>query len=336
MAFVITDGRPQFAPVSRYYSTFPQEVTTTASVPVSLPTVEADPRTFQGLVYALNTYAYQRKDNDVVIVVHGHMGDSGPVGLSIPLNERTNLLAVQEAFDDLEEMLNNRLRYQKIGSDDEAKLRGMTQTIRGATVAVRVDAGMLEQVFNVLVMIRYRELCRVEIRACNLGLNRTVLGTLGRLLGCRFISAPNVHMFYVQVNTGRKMTSQGFDQWVKNARGCRVFQNPLDAGDKLAIRVNGKGPFRSTDAATTSTNLNWFVKGFIKKDSIFSANTSFVIEGMDHESTDKPFVLPLESEYAGHIVQLGPLPSLDAWMKGQDPPPPKPSMDPLDIINSSQ
>ena len=319
MAFAITDGRPEFAPVSEYYGFFPQEITKSGACRVALPVISLEPRTFQGLAYALNTYAYQRNDRDAVLVAHGHTDTQrGADGLGLPLNELTTMLATEDAFKDLEQMLNHRSDYQAIGGAAEAKFRTHTQTSQERTAPIQMGAGALEQVFNTLVLVRHREMNRLDIRACNLGLNPTALATLGRLLGVKFISAPNTHMFWVRVHAGTRMTGPGFNQWVRNHPGARVFRNNDNPDEAFGLRVVGTGPSRNTDAATSATSLGWFFRRFVMKETVFSGNAGFVVAGMDHDSHDRPFVLPLESEYRAHIVEVGPLPSLEPWMRGHD------------------
>ena len=327
MAFVTIDGRPDFDYARRYYEMFPREMTKAGNpIPLVLPPLSFDPDTFQALVYCLAMDSSRRKDKDAVVVTHG-LADTNdnPVGLGLPLNELTNVNAEQDIFYDLDRSLNNRMDYKHVAADAEAERRKYPLEYKNRKPApVRIEAGALEAVFNVLVQIRYQELNRVELRACSLGKNPDALKLLGCLLGVKFISAPDSHMFYARINPGTSMTPGGFGQWVSNHRGARVFRNPSDPKDAVGIRILGTGVHRESECATTSKNLNWFFGQFVfRSPGVLGASalaTGFVLEGIDHTSPGKPFVLPLEPEFRGHLVEIGPLPSLEPWLRGHDAP----------------
>jgi hypothetical protein len=308
MAFAISDGDPRFAPVSEYYRIFPQEITKSGSaIAITQPVVTIRPSTFQALVYNMGHNSHNERD--VILIVHGHSEENlRPDGLSVPLNELTNMPTTEQAIGELLNMFEDPSHYEQTAAGAEAAFRTYTLTVHGQEAKIHMKPKTLEQVFNVLAMVRFRELNRVEVRACSLGLNDKALTDLGRLLGAKSISAPNTHMFYCRVNAGTPVSVGRFNQWVRSNPTARVFHEVNNQDNLFALLIRGTSVHRDSDSETTSKNLGWFFERFVMKGASLSSNTRFVIAGMDHQSKDKPFVLPLETEYRDHLVEKRILP----------------------------
>jgi hypothetical protein len=307
-AYAITSADRAFNPIRTYYRIFPQEICKhDLTLSVTLPVISLQRFTFLDVINTMIDNA-SSADRRFLLISHGLM-DAGdfPHGLSIPLTSDTDMKVHEDILSLLEQMMRGTLSE----ADQHRQEDTLIPRDRNGRAQRRMPRGTLARLHARLTVLRNIELNRVEIRACNLGLNTSALSSLGRVLNTDFIGAPNVHMFYGAAGFGQGFRSrQGLDNWHRQHAGARLFER-AGTDEAISIRVNGTGPARTTDAGTNSTDPTWFAEEFIMASGSNYRHTgrtptTVPIAGMDETGTQR-FSLPLEAGYESHLVLEGPL-----------------------------
>jgi hypothetical protein len=239
-----------------------------------------------------------------LIVEHGIENSLKKVWrLSIPLTDKTNMKTRDDLLKELLKFMNN--DSSDTDMEDYEKNHGLKQD--GVKVGA-LPKGSVSRIVGKMKQLRRLKVRWVSFRACALGTNTDFMDTLGQCFGARFISAPDVHMFYSQPLKPNKQAPQThFDAFMKTHGDARVFSD--SGGAQLALQVQGSGPLRNLKGITTATELKWFMDANFDKGHKYPSGNGFFqfqIEGMDTMGLKK-YALPLEPEYVQHIVWRGPL-----------------------------
>ncbi len=323
-AIVLIHGAQVFNFITGYYQMFPQEVSIIGDadnsgytfLSVEVPKKSGRVSTFQGLVDAMIAHAKAGTKN-FVLVCHGLSDKTTdvPNALGLELAPGTQLKATDYFFKLMEDW-----RLKDLSKEAAAKVEGLEHFNVGKN-KVHAPPGVLSRIHAGLTELRKLELHRVEIRACHLGANNDMLRNIGRVLGTDFITAPDVHMFYggpisLHPPFDRPRTDKEFDQFTRKHPRARVFTNSesrpsADVGERFGLDIVGKGPTRTMFAASTSSNLKWFVNKFIMLGNHYPLSflhltrpaPPFVVAGMDLLASEGgSYALPLERGYSRHLV----------------------------------
>src|SRR5207253_1310054 len=113
--------------------------------------------------------------------------------LSIPLADHTNMKTRNDLLKELLKFMNS--DSSDADMEDYEKNHGLKQD--GVKVGA-LPKGTVSRIVGKMKQLRRLKVRWVSIRACALGTNTDFMDTLGQCFGARFISAPDVHMFYSQ------------------------------------------------------------------------------------------------------------------------------------------
>ena len=320
VAFVITNGSDEdfYQHARQYFGMFPRQqvqpgrfLRSTPPVVEIGPDANSTPWSFQSLAYNTMITSIQRgRDKDAVIVCHGSFTGQCNVtlqGLHVPLTDQTQIDTVKAVLDVLEPLLNDPIKSQ-----DTNSLSQMERT-RG------LPSGTLINLFNVLVELRFERLNRAVILACQLGTDTTLLAQFGRCLGCKFISAPDSDVYFGQINvpaaTGpRRFAPTGnVAGWVASRPGARLFQAAGGATGSLGMQMVPVPCSHQANwnFAADSRNLAWFANQFFMPTSLLGGTpppAAYVFPfHVIRDGATLNFLLPGETAYARHLVEVGPL-----------------------------
>ena len=272
---------------------------------VDVPSQDGRFGTFLELIQLLDRYAAQQT---VLVVNHGASdANDYPIGLSLPLISGSPWNPDQYTLG----LLRDFVGKNPSDSDYAAAESGSSmQSAQGQTI--RMAAGTLKPLDTALRSLRAKKLKRVELRACNLGGNSTVMKLLAMVLGVDFIVAPSVHMFYLRLPAAgiRPDTAANFNQWVRNHAPCRTFTDTASSR-RVAIRVNGRHADRTVDIDADDLDVKWFIDNYVCIGSPYVSRPPgrnafvkpFSFSGMDFNHS---FVLAREDDYVGQLVEETP------------------------------
>lgn len=313
-AHLIIDGRNDFNVMESYYRMFSHEMSTkpyytyNTLTPTRIPSM-----TFEKLIDQMNSMISGAPGIDnFVIVCHGlydHTNNDAK-GIAMPITDKTNLKAAAEVLDHL-------LDFMDKGTS-ESDMDGWESNFSYTNASIGVSnekfpAGSVKRIVGKMKALRQLKVRCVEFRACNLGTVTTVMETIGRCFGARFIVAPDRRMFFVSVAPTANTPKQ-FDAFLKTPalHNARVFQNPANPSQKLAIQVaQGTGTSRNVNTTANVIPLKWFTDKFLWPGSTYADGTrapkEFFLEGMDLPGSTMRFAVPQDQEYRDHLVEVGPL-----------------------------
>jgi serine/threonine protein kinase len=246
-------------------------------------------------------------EKEFVVCCHGQYApDNTPLGLFMKAVAHSPLPADGGLFVKLEEIMDGQTQVE----DVQQHFTVILPSAKGEQ-EVHFDALVLKGPVTDLVALRKLKLKRIDFRSCNLGKDVKMLGTLGRILGTQFITAPDVHMFYVPINPGRVLGSETavYNYMAPVRSNTRTFPPDTELSDQRldrAVIMVDEETFH-TQVGTNVSSLEWFIDGWVMKvGSRYPRGSrtpvAFPLAGMIQEDDSKtPFVCPLESSYAGHI-----------------------------------
>jgi hypothetical protein len=297
-----------FDPILKYYQTFPQELTGEGRpFSVSAPPRSGRFTTFSELVGVLKTLA-GGGEKEFVVCCHGqYTSEDTPVGLFMKAVAHSPFPADGDLFAKLEEIMDGQTQVE----DVQQHFTVFVPTKKG-NEQVYMPVTALQALVTDLAALRKLKLKRVDFRSCNLGKDPKLLGTLGRILGTQFITAPDVHMFYGGITPRRVLSSEMevYNAMAPVRSNARTFSNPdsKSSGQRLDIAViKVDEETYNTQMETNASSLEWFIDGWVMKvGSRYPRGSrspvAFPLAGMIHENdSNAPYVCPLESDYAGHI-----------------------------------
>jgi hypothetical protein len=271
---------------------------------VDVPAQNGRFSTFPELIQRLTTFAAQET---VLVVNHGRSDQQdNPLGLLLPLTPGSSWNPEEYTLGLLAGFVG------KTPSDDDyenAEKGSSMTTVDNQTV--QMPSGTLKPLDTALRALRAKKLLkRLELRACNLGGNPTVMQLLGKVLGVSVVVAPKVHMFYLRLLPPGPVpdTATGFNNWVKHYPRVRTFTNPASS-IRVAIQVNGQHAFRTCDFDSDSLDVKWFIDKYTCPGSTYVSRTPakgahvtpFSFAGMDYKTS---FVLAQEDPYADQLVEV--------------------------------
>jgi hypothetical protein len=294
-------ARPQLNVIAEYYRTFPQEIACTDTLNV-VQQVRVWNMTFETLVDHMTSLAKKGKKNFLVCEhgfwLVGHL-DEPPVALDMRLAFDTTELSGIRAFEGLREMM----------EDDDADVKEIAKT-------TNVSAMILKRLHGKLETLRQLDLGRIEFRACGIGANDHLLDTLGFILNCDWIAAPDVdHMYYVHVNPGtpfRNLTN--FENWRQSNPGTRLYEDD-QTGVCFALRINAVNAltahtlaacYTPPDVSDAWSSCRWWVENNIMTGSIYRGGPFPLSFLWDYGRAGPPFIFPLDADYSKHIKDVGP------------------------------
>jgi hypothetical protein len=201
---------------------------------------------------------------------------------------------------------------QTPSDDDYANAeKNSSMTVQGHTV--RMQPGTLKPLDIALRGLRAKKLLkRLEIRACNLGNNQTVMKLLAKVFGLTTIVAPQVHMFYAKIGPPGPAPDNypSFAAWLKRHPRARTFTDQSPSSSRqVGIQVTGKHAHRVTDFDTTDLDVKWFIEKFVCPGSKYVSQppgrgarvNTLSFSGMD---VNNSFVLGEEGEYENQLVEV--------------------------------
>ena len=264
--------------------------------------------TFLALIQLLTTFA----DQETVLVVNHGMSDKddNPLGLILPLtsgsrwNPEEYTLGLLAGFVD------------KTPSDSDytdAEKNSSMQDAQGHKIPM--PAGTLKPLDTALRALRAKKLLkRLELRACNLGGNDTVMKLLAKVLGLSAIVAPKVHMFYSALPAAGLPPGDaaGFARWQNHHRRARTFTEDVASSPRhVGIQITGKHAARSMDFNTDNIDVKWFIEKYVCVGSHYVARAPgrgamvapFSFSGMD---VNNSFALAREDDYTAQLVEVTP------------------------------
>ncbi|MFO0812292.1 MAG: hypothetical protein U0796_03685 [Gemmatales bacterium] len=309
-ALLITDAAAAFNPVVEYYRTFQYEMSEYQKHSLYISSTERIPQiNFEKILDTMIAAASKKflRKEMFLIVCHGaHNEMDFGLGLAMPLCANTTLKATVDVLEPLLDHLN-----KNTSAEDMAKYEKEQPLLYGngygGTTKKYYPKGSVARIVEKMRQLRQLKVRWVEFRACTLGNNPQALRVIGQCFSARFVSAPDVHQFYVKVIPGHPVTEQKF---LKDING-RAWTRTFEGDGKFAMQMSSKGASRAPWVETTAKALRWFTDQYLWKDSYYADDMNgpkaFVINGMDHTSS-KAFVMPQEKEYSDHIKWEGPLP----------------------------
>jgi hypothetical protein len=312
-AHVLIDGRADFNVMESYYGMFPFEMSTKPWYTYNLNYVHRlKQMTFESLLDKMIAELTARPSQDNFVVVTHGLYDPGTdfgKGLSVPLCAGSTMKAAHEILEPLLDHLNGKTSDKDMA--DWEKNYTYTNKSQGLYNAHYPKGSVARLVGKMRDLRRLKVRC-VELRACNLGTNPAGMSILGRCLSTRFMVAPDRKMFFVSVSPVVNTDAQ-FDANLKFAlKDARVFTNPMNSAERLAIQVKpGAGVSRLVTVATTAKDLRWFTDKYIWKNGKYAGGgpkpARFYMEGIDLAGTQR-YALPQEAEWNSRMVEVGPLP----------------------------
>ena len=307
---VLVNGERHFDLVPNHYRNFDLEPgpSTGMDLVVDVPTTDGRFSTFLELIQRLTQNAQQ----ETVLVVNHGMSDANnsPLGLMLPLTSSSGASWNPEQYT--LGLLAGFVGKTPTDADYAAAEKGSSMTnAQGQTV--HMPAGTLKPLDTALRALRaLKKLKRLELRACNLGGNTTVMQLLGQVLGVSKIVAPQVHMFYCALPAAGFLPESAarFNQWVRQHPGARTFTDPATS-HRVGLRINGQHAFRTFDFDCDDLDIKWFVEGYVCPGSGYISRTPaaharinpFSFAGMDFRQS---FVLAQEDDYVGQLVEVTP------------------------------
>jgi hypothetical protein len=264
--------------------------------------------TFLELIQLLNTFA----DQETVLVVNHGMSDqnNNALGLILPLTSGSPWNPEEYTLGLLADFVG------KDPSDSDyanAEKNSSMQNAQGRSIPM--PAGTLKPLDTALRAVRAKKLLkRLELRACNLGNNQTVMKLLAKVLGLTAIVAPQVHMFYMTLPpTGLSPDdAAGFASWQRNHRQARTFTENVPSNPRhVGIQINGRHAARTLDFDTDTLDVTWFIEKYVCVGSRYvprppgraAVVAPFSFSGMD---VNNSFVLAEESDYTAQLVEVTP------------------------------
>lgn len=239
----------------------------------------------------------------VMIVNHG-LSDpqDNPIGLSLPLSSKSgdwkftsDIIKILADFASTSNQSN--IDYNEIEK---------SRTKAGKHIPVN----LLKDIDDILRSIRAKKLIdRIEIRACNIGADQTILSQIKTIFAARIVIAPKVHMFYGTVRNIRKSSQNVFNQWLRTHPGSRSFTDSATS-NMFAMKMTGKSVARGLEYIVTSIDVKWFVEKYIIQGSGYISNQDkagaeiapFTFSAMD--ATGGSYWLTSESGYINSLVSV--------------------------------
>jgi hypothetical protein len=300
----------QFDIVPDHYRAFSLEPGPNSSMDLNVyvPPQNARFGTFLELIQQLNTFANQET---VLVVNHGMSDQNGdPLGLILPLTSGSAWNPEEYSLGLLAGFI------AKTPSDAEYADKEKNSSMETAQhQKIPMPAGTLKPLDIALRALRAKKLLkRLELRACNLGGNPTVMKLLAQVLGLDAMVAPQVHMFYLRLTPPGPLPSDsaGFANWQRNHRQARIFSENVASNPRhVGIQVIGRHSARTMDFSSDSIDAKWFVDKFVCPGNNYVPRTSgrdarvspFSFSGMD---VGNSFVLAQEDDYANQLVEVTP------------------------------
>lgn len=307
---VLINRERHFDLVANHYRNFDLEPGPASGMDLVIDVPSSDGRfsTFLELIQLLTKNALQ----ETVLVVNHGMSDAqdNPLGLILPLTSSSGSAWNPEQYT--LGLLAGFVGKNPTDADYATAEQGSSvQNAQGQTVTL--PSGTLKPLDTALRALRaLNKLKRVELRACNLGGNTTVLQLLGKVLGVSKIVAPQVHMFYCALPAAGFLpdTAAAFTQWGRQHPRSRTFTDTATS-HRVGLQVNGQHSFRTFDFDCDDLDIKWFVEGFVCPGSGYISRTPgrnahinpFSFAGMDFRQS---FVLAQENDYVGQLVEVTP------------------------------
>ena len=306
---LLVNRDPSFDAIVRHYHDFDLETGEASGMDLMVfsPPDHSRFGTFLELIQNLERRTYAAT---VVVVNHG-MSDANdrPLGLLLPLTAQAPAWHPEEYTLGL---LADFMGSTPSDADYAGKEQNsLMKTPQGQER--RMPPGTLKPLDLALKSLRskQRRLQRLELRACNLGSNRNVMGLLGGLLGIETVVAPDVHMFVVGLLPPGPLPldDAGFARWQSVHPRARIFTEQSAANPRrVGIQINGKHAHRTMEFATTNVDVTWFVDRYCCPGGQYFARAPgkgarvapFSFAGMDHMGS---FVLGQEAAYEAHLVE---------------------------------
>jgi hypothetical protein len=335
----IVDGDPSFDPVREYYRMFPQEPSTalqltSVGLPIDGPIISIPDMTFETVIDKM-VEGSRHGFMTFLLIEHGHFLGSWdkPVGFTMPVASDSSVLATEEVFVELRRLKQLQPDFTKDVDPKQVKDLQTNNGVLRSNVLLRLD--------HKLRQFRNSGIAEVEIRACNLGANRSALAALGDVLDLLAISAPKVGMFYTRVNPAPRnrffRSVRTLRRWATTppGTGASLFlDGPGDApvvpnsrrrpgpvrsgeagrgaavgsGGGLALRISILGENHDHIIADSAAAPDWgavsrFVARNIMSPSRYPGSGPFLIAGMEtRDSQNRPFTLPLDPNYKASLV----------------------------------
>jgi len=273
---------------------------------VAVPTKDGRFTTFLELIKQLTVFA----DSGTVLIVNHGMSDQNDkaLGLILPLTTGSTWNPEEYTLGLLAGFIG------KTPSDDDYKKAETQSTMQApGHHTVNMPIGTLKPLDTALRALRdKRRLTRLEIRACNLGGNTTVMQLLGQVLGVKIVVAPQVHMFYSKIGPPGPLAGDatGFANWKKRHVRSRTFVEAVASNPRMvAIQVNGHHAHRTIDFNTTNVDVKWFIERFVCPGSGYIPSApgktarvnTLSFSGMD---VNHSFALAQEPDYANNLIEV--------------------------------
>jgi hypothetical protein len=273
---------------------------------VDVPRQNARFDTFLELIKQLRFFA----DQETVLVVNHGMSDKAdiPLGLLLPLTPGSRWNPEEYTLGLLAGFIG------KNPSDSDYTAAETNSSMELDHKTIHMPKGTLKTLDTELRALRPSKLTRLELRACNLGGNPTVMNLLARVLGVTTIVAPRVHMFYSKIGPPGPLpdTEAGFTNWQRHHSRARTFTEAVASNPRrVGIQINGKHSHRTADFDTTNLDVKWFIEKFVCPGSGYVARApgkgarinTLSFSGMDIGSS---FALGQEDDYAGNLIEVAP------------------------------
>jgi hypothetical protein len=306
----LINSAPNFNVIFDYYTLYQWE-----NGPASLPDLHVYPPdpadrfpTFEDLIYRMIVNAATRV---LLVANHGHSDNpvnDDPVGLSVPLTGRNPEIIPNEAVLDLLISLIGKSPTDKDLTNIE---KSNFFTVNPGTKwekKLHLAPGTLKTLHGPLAVLRSRNIQRVDIRACNLGkgsTGRNLLNKLGRVLGAKVITAPDVHMFCGRFAVSQPASSTDYyNRWLAGHRvSTREFVDPGNASNRLAIQKTGSGAIAKFDVLATSRQVSWFPEKYVVPGTPGAGVWGdILLAGMD--LPNHTYAVPAENDYVNHITTV--------------------------------
>jgi len=251
----IVDGAPSFDPAREYYRMFPQEPSallqlTLVGLPIDGPVISIVDMTFEKAIEKM-IEGSRHGFMTFLLIEHGHFIGSfdNPVGLTMPLASDTSVLSTEEVFVELRRLKELEPDFTKEVDPKKVKDLQTNNGILSKAILLRIDRKLRQ--------FRNSGIAEVEIRACNLGANRSALAALGDILDVLAISAPNAGMFYARVEPTDPRQPNLFRRNVRSLRqwagmppgtGASLFLDKPDEGTGVQGAQRRPGALRGSEA----------------------------------------------------------------------------------------
>jgi hypothetical protein len=304
-AHLIIDGKPEFNAMESYYKTFPRERTKAnytydLTAPVRMKQV-----TFAKLLDKMIDLRKSSGTDNFVIVCHGlHDAKDFGWGLAMPMVDNTAMKASYEVMKDLLDLRNKKASPSEL-EQFEANYEYTNASL--GLFNVKFPKGSVVSLVDKMRQLQQLKVRIVELRACTLGTNVPGMEIVGQSFGARFIVAPDVHMFYVEVDARRGFNPDNkvYNMLTTRLPTARKFENPTNSSEKLMISLTkGFGFNYTTSALCNTANMKWFTDKYLWANGRYANGSpkpaNFFVEGMDLGAGR--YALPQDQGFYDHLI----------------------------------